>query len=1021
MGFVKKLVALVAIAALIYFAPQFAPQLISALGVTGAAANFLGSVIGTLIIAAGTYVIQSALYGSARGPKMEAGKVNVRISDPPRWLNAGRARSGGGAMFGEFDSQGRFWYIIVHSDEILHTGLPFQYFLDDEPVTLDGSGYVYQKEFRLKTNKAKDPAEADGQGRGYIRIWTTSYSETDPVPPRIAAIDAALGSKWTADHKLVGTTFSVICMDALDLEHRYKIYRWRGPFGLGEPAVSIAGDWANVYDPRDPTQTLGVRTTYKPTRNAALIWAWWRTHPFGRSKPESSINWQKIGEQADICDQAVTGIESVQKRYEAGVSFADSKRRVDAEKEILMACDGQIVFDETGKSWVRVGHWYDPTLSFSRNRDIMAMSSVEAQDGESETQGVIVNYIDPDANFTSQPSAAWLNPLYYDPLTTPKFLTVDALACQNHNQAMRLAKGIGMRSQPRHKIGPTVNLRGLQARQERIVTINYDNTFAGDYEIATPVELDGTGILTGFGAVPITASRWTLLPGEEQPKPVVDGSGGSVSFPAITGENVYFSDGTIKIDFPALPREDATYVAEYILTSEITGGDSDPWVPMTVNVTTAVSGPVQDGANYTVRYRYVVTSGAGPAWEYDTISPESPVPQPTDLQLDSLLIDSVLISARAPMSLLLDYMVFFVSDTPDFSDAVPLTPQLRDYPGKVWQVGDTGIEAGFRYYWAVAYNANDTASPATGPLAVNVGGFDFTAVTLDTGASLTRSSTATYRNSAGALTIAAVDAARFNYFYDTATSSWKMGGILLEPAATNVLLYSQDMSNAAWTKTGRAAGSTATRFVEDTSTGQHSLTQSVSITSGNTYTLSAIAKEVAGSGKRYLVLGWPSTAFGATLVAKFDLATGTVTYVSSGAAAGMENLGADGWRCRITATATASASTSAAVRLHNVGNTNAISYTGDGASALDITHFQHEIGSRATSRIPTTSAAVSRSADALDLDWATNRHVADGTITVRYTFDNGTTQDAAMTVSSGHSAVPTNLNRPTLAQIDRIA
>jgi len=644
---------------------------------------------------------------------MEAGKVNVKIPDPPRWLNCGRSRSGGGALFGEFDDQGRWWYLIVHSDEILHLDEPFQYFLDDEPVTLDGSGYVYQKEFRLKTNKAKDPADSDGEGRGYVRIWTTTYSETDPTPPRISAFDAAFPTKWTSDHRLVGTTFSVICIDALDIEHRYKIYRWRGPFGLGEPAVSIAGDWANAYDPRDEEQTLGDRTTYKPTRNAALVWAWFRTHPFGRGKAESSVNWDRIAEQADICDQDVEGIEGTQKRYEAGVAIVDSKRRVDAEKEILLACDGQIVFDEDGKSWIRVGHWYTPTLSFSRNRDIMAMSSVEAQDGESETQGVIVNYMEPDANYTVQPSAAWINPLYYDPLTTPKFLTVDIQACQNHNQAMRLAKGIGMRSQPRHKIGPTVNLRGLQARQERIVTINYDNTFAGDYEIATPVELDGAGVFTGFGAVPIEASRWTLLPGEEQPKPVVDGSAGTISFPAITGENVYYSDGTIKIDFPDPIRADAIYVAEYILTSEVTGSENDPWVSMTINVDTAVSGPVQD-ATYTVRYRYVVSSGRGSAWEYASISPETPLPQTTNLTVQDG-VGELIVTWKNPNDLR-----FFSSDiwrgtTSDFGSATKIIDSYGGGVGQVQSITDSPLSPGVYYYWIVATDGAALEASPTGP------------------------------------------------------------------------------------------------------------------------------------------------------------------------------------------------------------------------------------------------------------------------------------------------------------------
>ena len=709
MGFLKKLIAFVAIVALIYFAPQ--------VGIALVGQGLLATAIGAVIIAAGTYLIQSVLGGSQRAPDMEAGKTNARIPDPPRWLHCGRARSGGGALFGEFDADGRWWYIIVHSDEILHPG--FSHFLDDEPVTLGPDHYVQQAAFRLKTNKDKDPAEADGEGRGYVRIWTTTYSETDPVPPGIAELTAAL-PQWTAtEHLLAGTTYSVICMDALDVQHRYKIYRWRGPFGLGEPAVSALGDWANVYDPRDPTQTLGDRTTYKPTRNAALVWAWFRTHPFGRKKPESSINWDFIAQQADICDQTVTGIEGDQPRYEAGVSIVDSKRRADAEKEILLACDGQIVFDDTGRSWVRVGHWYTPTLAFSRNRDIMAMSSMEAQDGESETQGVIVRYTEPGANYTVQPAAAWINPLYYDPLSTPKFLTVDIQACQNHNQAMRLAKGIGMRSQPRHKLGPTVNLRGLRAREERIVTINYDNTFAGDYEIATPVELDSAGIFTGFGAVPIDASRWTLLPGEEQSKPVVDGSEGTVTYPAITGETVSLSDGMIRIDFPALPRSDATYVAEYILTSDITGSEADPWSPMAINETTALSGLLLGASDYTVRYRYVTASGRGPAWEYATLSTATTLPPATNVSVTGGAGQAILTWKNPNDIRFYSSDIWRATGGNPFSSATKIVADFGGGVGQVQTYTDTP-GAGTWRYWVVATDGAGMAATQAGPVQATV-------------------------------------------------------------------------------------------------------------------------------------------------------------------------------------------------------------------------------------------------------------------------------------------------------------
>src|SRR5690606_33500478 len=186
-------------------------------------------------------------------------------------------------------------------------------------------------------------------------------------------------------------------------------------------------------------------------------------------------------------------------RYQCGIAVAENKERAHAEREIMLSMDAQIVFDEDGKTWVRAGAYYAPTLAFRRNRDIYAMESVEAVNGESETQGVIVRYTDPDANYTMQPSAAWLNPIYYKPGQQPQFLTVDIPTCGNHNQAMRLAKGIGMRSQPLHKLAPVIGLRGLRARQERIVNLNYDNTFAGDYEIVTPVEIDNVGVFCGMG------------------------------------------------------------------------------------------------------------------------------------------------------------------------------------------------------------------------------------------------------------------------------------------------------------------------------------------------------------------------------------------------------------------------------------------------------------------------------------------------------------------------------------------
>jgi hypothetical protein len=614
----KTIFAIVATAALSYFAPGIGTAIASQLGLTSA---FLGAVIGAAVLAVGLFAIQTLLMPSQRGAEIDAGKINVRVTEPIRWICAGRARQGGGVLFADFDSMGNLWYLIVHADSILTSTV--QVMLDDVLVTLDGSGIVQNKEFRLKDNKEKDPATSDGEGVGYVQIWTTTHTETDPTPPGVAALTAAL-PQWTTEHRLVGTTYSVVKMSAIPIEHRQKIYRWRGALGLGEPAISIVGEWSNVYDPRDVAQTLGDRTTYAPTNNPVLIWAWFRTHRYGRKKAESSVNWTRVAEQATICDQIVTGIEGDVPRYECGIGIPENKQRIAAEQEIMLTMDAQLVFDEDGKCWPRAGAYYAPTLSFSRNRDIVAMESVEAQNGESETQGVIVRYSEPSANYSPQPSAAWYNPLYYVPGETPTFLTVDILGCQNHNQALRLAKAIGMRSQPIHKIVPMISLRGLRARQERIITLNYDNTFAGEYEIVTQVEVDGAGIFCGMGLVPVDEDRWTLLPGEETAKSETDSSN-DTTVPELP-DDVAFSYNNARIEgvFTPSARVDVYYQFQFIKTDDFTDTDADIWFDMTVSAVNglAYSGPVEYNTDYTLRYRSITGSGRVSDWSdpYDTLT-----------------------------------------------------------------------------------------------------------------------------------------------------------------------------------------------------------------------------------------------------------------------------------------------------------------------------------------------------------------------------------------------------------------
>lgn len=710
MSAVKSILLAVAAVAVVYFAPVLIPQIGAFFGVTG----FLATAIGSFVIAAGVTALQyglNALLGGKQNTTMDAGKVNVRIAEPTRWLNAGQFRQGGGVLFAEFDASGNLWYLTVQSDSILTNAV--SYYLDETLVTLDGSGNVLSKDFRL-VGKKKEPAETDGAGTGYVQIWTTTYSETDPVPARIAALDGAFPSKWTSDHKLVGTTFSVVKMSALAIEDRYKLYRWRGPLGLGEPAISIVGDWSNVFDPRDGSQTNGMPTTYEFRRNPTLLWAWFRTHRYGRNKARSSVNWSRIAEQAAICDQIVTGIDGDHVRYQCDIGIPDNKERVVAEQEILMSMDAQLVFDEDGKCWPRAGQYVAPTLSLTRNRDIVAMESVEAQNGESETQGVIVRYVDPGANYTTQPSAPWYNPLYYVDGLSNTFLTVDILACQDHNQAMRLAKAIGMRSQPPHKILPTVGLRGLKARHERIINLNYDNIFAGDYEIVTPVEVDPVGIFCGFGLVPIDANRWTLLSGEEKPKPVTTEYEG-VPLPALPiGVTLTYTNSRIEATFTAPTRDDVSYEFQYIKTADLA---SDNWLNMTVQMENnlAYSATVAQATDYSVRWRSITASGRVSAWSTNvSVNVGLSIMQSNNLTVTGG-VGNATISWKNPNDLNFYFSDTWRGTTNVFSAATKIVANFAGGVGEVQSITDT-TAPGTYYYWNVARANDGTSATPAGPI-----------------------------------------------------------------------------------------------------------------------------------------------------------------------------------------------------------------------------------------------------------------------------------------------------------------
>ena len=220
--------------------------------------------------------------------------------------------------------------------------------------------------------------------------------------------------------------------------------------------------------------------------------------------------------------------------------------------------------------------------------------------------------------------------------------------------------------------------------------------------------------------------------------------------------------------------------------------------------------------------------------------------------------------------------------------------------------------------------------------------------------------TAPITNYIPVLLTAPVNVARFEHNPTTGESL----GLLIEEQRTNLTTYSDDFSNAYWTKTGGTITSntivapdgtlTGDKFVETSGSGSKYI--STAVFAANTYTLSIYAKY---AGKQFF---WVSVDGSVTAVF-FDVLNGTIAATGAGNTATITSVGNGWYRCTVAKT-TAS---SLALYFGTSAVSNSYTTTGDGFSGIYIWGAQLEAGAFATSYIPTVASQVTRSADSASM------------------------------------------------------
>jgi len=287
---------------------------------------------------------------------------------------------------------------------------------------------------------------------------------------------------------------------------------------------------------------------------------------------------------------------------------------------------------------------------------------------------------------------------------------------------------------------------------------------------------------------------------------------------------------------------------------------------------------------------------------------------------------------------------------------------------------------------------------------------DFTTASLDSRVTVTRAlSTATRVNSSGLIETVSANLPRFDFNPVTKVCR----GLLIEETRTNIALSSTEFDSANWTTSNLNTTGTppwvnvaispdgtqnAEKLIENTANALHVVYRPTSVSTA-TYTFSCFIK---AAGRTQASLDF----IGGSNFAIFDLTTGNVvTQSGTGLVANPSEDYGDGW-FRVSITQAQSAGTIFISVAPASGGQR--SYLGNGTDGVFVWGAQLEIGSFATSFIPTTTAIVQRNADDVSMtgtNFSSWFNATEGTFSSQFIINakNSATQVNAILCSSALS------------------
>jgi hypothetical protein len=368
-----------------HYDPIFTP-IFTAIGFTGTitigtatiTTASLASAIATTAITIGAQLLMAP-----KPPKAQSGKQPLTQEIPYRVWAVGTCRLAGAMMFWEAKGS-KLASVQAMCGHRIHQYRRF--WLHDDAITQNSDDTV-------------QPLSDDRYGDGRIRIWSRLGASTETAYSGIVDIFGSEGL-WTNNHRGDGqASLGMVCVNP-----KQKDFNKRFPYNA--PKLTAEGDWALVWDWRDPTQSASDDSTWKHTRNSILILAWHIFfNPFGFHR-DYQIGLLPVidmwTEEADICDEDVPITEGgTEKRYEcSGWDTTENSPKVGLN-QALGTCDGWICERGDGAVLVVAGKFRESRCGVIDEQDITGQQMQYGVLFEDECNRLVAKITYPATDYTT--------------------------------------------------------------------------------------------------------------------------------------------------------------------------------------------------------------------------------------------------------------------------------------------------------------------------------------------------------------------------------------------------------------------------------------------------------------------------------------------------------------------------------------------------------------------------------------------------------------------------------------------